>query len=85
MKIENYGKIQTKYLEIVCKKSVLLSCLVILSLELKIEHSYWNCTEFCITQQQPMSEMLGKNTFLMLVWNFKTFKGSSRIKDKKQV
>jgi hypothetical protein len=29
-----------------------------------------------------MSEMLGKNTFLVLVWNLKTVKGSTRIKDK---
>ena len=85
LKNRNIWKIHTKSFEILCKKSVLLSCLVILSLGLKIEHSYWNCTAFFITLNQPMSEMLGKNTFLVLVWNFKTFKGSTRIKDKKRV
>jgi hypothetical protein len=55
------------------------------SLGLKIEHSYWNCTEFCITLKQTMSEMLGKNTFFLLIWNLKKLRGSKRIKDKKRV
>jgi hypothetical protein len=39
-----------------------------------IEHSEWNCTEFIITLKQPimpMSEMLGKMTFFLLIWNLK--------------
>jgi hypothetical protein len=67
------------------KKSILLSFLVILSLGLKIEHSYWNCTEFFITLKQPMSEMLGKITFFLLIWNLTNFRGSTRIEDKKRV
>jgi hypothetical protein len=54
-----------------CKKYVLLALLSILSLGLKIKHSGWNCTEFIITLKQPMSEMLGKMTFFLLIWNFK--------------
>ena len=53
LKNRNIWKIHTKSFEILCKKSVLLSFLVILSLVLKIEYSYWNCTEFCITLKQP--------------------------------
>ena len=71
LKIKIFENICTKSFEILCKKSVLLSCLVILSLGLKIEHSYWNCTEFFITLKQPMSEMLGKITFFLLIWNLK--------------
>jgi hypothetical protein len=63
LKIKIFEKIHTKSFEILCKKFVLPSCLVILSEELKIEHSYWNCTDFFITIQQPMSEMLGKILF----------------------
>jgi hypothetical protein len=85
LKIEIFEKIHTKSFEILCTKSVLLSCLVILSLGLKIEHSYWNCTEFFITLQQPMPEMLEKITFFLLIWNLKNVIGSTRIKDKKQV
>jgi hypothetical protein len=44
----------------------------ILSLGIKIEHSYWNCTEFYITLKQPMSEIHGKII-------------STRIKDNKRV
>jgi hypothetical protein len=51
------------------KKSVLLSLLSISSSGLKIERSEWNCTEFIITLKQPMSEMLGKMTFFLLIWN----------------
>jgi hypothetical protein len=32
-----------------------------------------------------MSEMLGKITFFLLIWNFKNVKVSSRIKGKKRV
>jgi hypothetical protein len=39
--------------------------------------------EFCITLKQPMSEMLGKINFFLLIWNLKNFRGSTRIKDKK--
>ena len=39
LKIEIFEKMNTKYSEILCKKSVLLSCLVILYLGLKLEHS----------------------------------------------
>jgi hypothetical protein len=48
LKIEIFEKIDTKSFEILCTQSVLLSCLVILSLGFKIEYSYWNCTEFII-------------------------------------
>jgi hypothetical protein len=82
LKIEIFEKIHTKYFEIVCKKSVLLSCLVILSSGLEIEHSYWDYTEFIITLKQPMSKKLGKITFFLLIWNSG---GSTRIKDKNQV
>ena len=80
-----FEKLHAKLLEILCKKSVLLSYLVILSLGLEIEHSYWNCTEFIITLKQPMSEMLGKITFFLLIWNLTNFRGSTRIEDKKRV
>jgi hypothetical protein len=85
LKIEIFEKIHNKSFEILCKKSVLLSSLVILSLGLKIEHSYWNCTEFFITLKQPMSEMLGKNTFFLLIWNLKILRDLTRIKDNKRV
>jgi hypothetical protein len=85
LKIKVFEKIHTKSCEILCKKSILLSCLVILSLGLKIEHLNWNCTDFIITLKQPMSEMLGKITFFLLIWNLKNDMGSTRIKDKKQV
>ena len=45
---------------------------------LKIEHFKWNCTEFFITLKQPMSEMLGKITFFLLIWNLKIVKGFNK-------
>jgi hypothetical protein len=67
LKIEIFEKIHTTPFEILCTKSVLLSLLVILSLGLKIEHSYWIYTEFFTTLKQHISEMLGKITF-QLAW-----------------
>jgi hypothetical protein len=84
LKIEIFEKLDTKSFEILCKKSALLSCLVILSLGLKIANLYWNCTEFFINLKQPMSEMLGKIIFFLLIWNLKDFRGSTRIKDKNE-
>jgi hypothetical protein len=66
LKIKIFEKIHTEYFEILCKKSVLLSRLVILTLGLEIEHSCCNCTEFIITLKQPMSEKLGKNYFILV-------------------
>ena len=85
LEIKVSQKIHTKSFEILCKKSILLSFLVILSLGLKIEHSEWNFNEFFITLKQPVSEMLGKITFFLLIWNLINFMGSTRIKDKKWV
>jgi hypothetical protein len=85
LKIDVFEKIHTKSFEILGKKSVLLSCLVILSLGLKIEYSYWNCTEFIMTLKQPILEMLGKISFFLFIWNLKNDMGSTRIKDEKQV
>jgi hypothetical protein len=85
LKIEIFVKMHTKSFNILCKKSVLLLCLVILSLWLKIEHSYSNHTEFFITLEQPISEMLGKITFFLLIWNLKNVRGLKRTNDKKQV
>jgi hypothetical protein len=84
LKIKIFEKIQTTYFEISGKKSLLLSCLVILSGRLEIELSYWNCTEFLTTLKQPMSENLRKITFFLLIWNLKFLRGSTRIKDKKR-
>ena len=38
-----------------------------------------------LNSKAHMSEMLGKMTFLLLIWNLKFFRGSTRIKDKKRV
>jgi hypothetical protein len=32
-----------------------------------------------------MSEMLGQITFFLLIWNLETFRGSTRVKDKKTI
>jgi hypothetical protein len=82
LKIEIFGRIHTKTFEILCEKSVLLSYLVILSLGLEIEHSYWNLTEFCITLKHPMSEMLGKITFFLLIRNLTNFRVQQESKTK---
>ena len=84
LKIEIFEKIHTKSFEILCKKSVLLSLLSILSLGLKIEHSEWKCTEFIITLKQPMSEMLGKITFFLLIWNLTNFRVQQESKTKNE-
>jgi hypothetical protein len=67
------------------------SCLAILSLGLKIEHSYWNCTGCVITLKQPMSEMLGKITFSWWLGIWKMFgvqqesKTKTSLTDKKSI
>ena len=67
LKIKISGKIHTKSFEILCKKSVLLSCLVILSLRLKI-----------ITLKQPMSEMLWKITTFLVDLEFEKLHGFNK-------
>ena len=84
LKIEIFEKVHTKYFQIWCKKSILLSCLVILSLRLKVEYPYWNCIKFSITLKQHMSEMLGKTIFFLMICNLTNFMGSTRIKEKNE-
>ena len=64
LKSLNIWKIHTKSFEILCTKSMLLSFVVILSLGLKIEHSYWNCTELFLTPNQQE-----KSNFSKLFWH----------------
>ena len=64
LKIEIFQKIQTKSFKILFKKSALHSFLVILSLGLKIEYSYWNCTEFYKTLKPTMLNFFEKVDFL---------------------
>jgi hypothetical protein len=82
LKIETFEKIHTKSFEILCTKSVLLLRLVILSLGLKIEHSFRIVLNLIKTLKQPISEMLGKITFFLVIWILKNLRDSARIKDK---
>jgi hypothetical protein len=53
-----------------------------LSVGLQISHDARNCIKLFITLKQPISEMLGKIEFLLLIWNSQYYTSSARIKDK---
>jgi hypothetical protein len=72
-KREIFEKIHTKSFKILIKKSVWLSCLAILSLGLKIEHSHWNFNDFFYKSKATHVRNAWKNYFFLVDLEFENF------------